>query len=84
MTAGYFGLGPGAENLADAYIAKNFAFKPALAERLRRGVPTTPAEIRTAIQRHVDLGADELIFLSLSEDIRALEALIDVIGSPTA
>jgi alkanesulfonate monooxygenase SsuD/methylene tetrahydromethanopterin reductase-like flavin-dependent oxidoreductase (luciferase family) len=84
VTAGYFGLGPGADSLADSYIAKNFAFKPELAERLRRGVPTTPAGIRAMIQRHEALGADELILLSLSEDIRALEALIEVAGPTPA
>jgi alkanesulfonate monooxygenase SsuD/methylene tetrahydromethanopterin reductase-like flavin-dependent oxidoreductase (luciferase family) len=80
VTAGYFGLGPAAGDLADAYISRNFAFKPALAERLRRGVPTTPAGIRETIRRHEDLGSDELIFLSLSEDITALEALLDVVA----
>jgi len=80
VTAAYYGLGPDADARADRYIGKNFAFKPALAERLRRGVPTTPAAIRALIRRHEDLGADELVLLSLSEDVRALEALIEVVA----
>jgi alkanesulfonate monooxygenase SsuD/methylene tetrahydromethanopterin reductase-like flavin-dependent oxidoreductase (luciferase family) len=80
VTAGYFGLGPDAAALADRYITKNFKFKPELAERLRRGVPTTPAGIRAMIRRHEDLGSNELVLLSLSEDVRALEGLIDVVA----
>jgi alkanesulfonate monooxygenase SsuD/methylene tetrahydromethanopterin reductase-like flavin-dependent oxidoreductase (luciferase family) len=82
VTAHYYGLGPDADDCADRYIATNFAFKPALAERLRRGVPTTPAAVRALIRRHEDLGSDELILMSCREDVAALKALADVVAAP--
>jgi hypothetical protein len=43
-------------------------------------VPTTAAAIRETVRRHEDLGSDELIFLSLSEHVSALEELLDVVA----
>jgi hypothetical protein len=51
-----------------------------LAERLRRGVPTSGPAILGAIARQAELGADEFILLSCQEELATLDALIDVVG----
>ena len=79
VTGAYFALGPAAEQEADRYLHANYGFKPGVAERMRRTVPTTPAAVARKIREQADLGADEFILLSCVEDITALRALTNVL-----
>jgi alkanesulfonate monooxygenase SsuD/methylene tetrahydromethanopterin reductase-like flavin-dependent oxidoreductase (luciferase family) len=80
--ATYFALGPRADAHADAYIAENYAFDRALAERRRRTLPTTPEAVRAAIARQADLGVDELILRPCTPDLEHLDRLEELASAP--
>lgn len=80
--ATYFALGSRADAHADAYIAENYAFDRALAERRRRSLPTTPEAVRAAIARQADLGVDELILRPCTPDLEHLDRLADLVSAP--
>jgi len=79
--ATYFALGPNADAAATAYIAANYAFDGALAERRRRSIPTTAEAVRGAIARQAELGADELILRPCTADLEHLERLAELVSA---
>lgn len=80
----YVALGPDAETQAADYIRSAYAFDPDLAERRLRGIPRTPGDVRDAIERHRDLGMDELVLRPCAPDPTLLDRLADLIGGPAA
>jgi alkanesulfonate monooxygenase SsuD/methylene tetrahydromethanopterin reductase-like flavin-dependent oxidoreductase (luciferase family) len=81
VTGAYFALGPTADADADAYILTQYQFRPDVAARMRRGVPTSPQALRDVIRRQEEIGADEFILMACVEDLRTIEALLEVVGS---
>jgi alkanesulfonate monooxygenase SsuD/methylene tetrahydromethanopterin reductase-like flavin-dependent oxidoreductase (luciferase family) len=74
----YFALGRNADENAASYIRANYAFNPALAERRLRGIPTTPAAVRAAIERQAAMGVDELVLRPCAADFDSLDRLADI------
>lgn len=81
VTGAYFALGPDAEAKADAYIQENYGFKPDLARRIRSNVPTSPQQIRDAVRRLEDLGADEYVLRTTTTDLATLDAITEVVAA---
>lgn len=80
VSGSYFALGPTAEEDARSYIEASYGSNPALAERRRRGIPTTAAAIDEAIERQADMGVDEFILRPCSASLASLERLAELIG----
>lgn len=76
--ASYFALGPSALDHASRYIAANYGYNPALAERRLRGIPTTPEAVEDAIKRQADMGVDEFILRPCADDLDQMERLAEV------
>ena len=76
--ASYFALGPSALDHASRYIAANYGYNPALAERRLRGIPTTREAVEEAIKRQVDMGVDEFILRPCADDLDQMERLAEV------
>lgn len=51
-----------------------------MAERFRRDVPTTPEAIRAIVRRQADLGVDELILMTVVEELPMLDALASAVA----
>jgi alkanesulfonate monooxygenase SsuD/methylene tetrahydromethanopterin reductase-like flavin-dependent oxidoreductase (luciferase family) len=79
VSASYFALGPGAEEAALAHISSWYGFDPALAERRLRGIPTTAAAVRVAIDRQAAMGVHEFILRPCGTDPSALDRLADIV-----
>lgn len=84
VTGSYCALGPNAEDAATSYIDANYSFDRALAERFRRGIPTTPEAVLEAIKRRADMGVDEYILRPCSADMAFLERLEELVASLVA
>jgi len=56
------------------------AIDPELAERRRRGVPTTPEGVRDLRALAMDLGADELVLRPCAAGLDQLERLAALVG----
>ena len=76
--ASYFALGPSAFEHASRYIAANYGYNPALAERRLRGIPTTPEAVEDAIKGQADMGVDEFILRPCADDLDQIERLAEV------
>jgi alkanesulfonate monooxygenase SsuD/methylene tetrahydromethanopterin reductase-like flavin-dependent oxidoreductase (luciferase family) len=76
--ATYFALGPSALDHASRYIAANYGYNPALAERRLRGIPTTREAVEDAIKRQADMGVDEFILRPCADDLDQMERLAEV------
>jgi alkanesulfonate monooxygenase SsuD/methylene tetrahydromethanopterin reductase-like flavin-dependent oxidoreductase (luciferase family) len=76
--ATYFALGPNALDHASRYIAANYGYNPALAERRLRGIPTTREAVEDAIKRQADMGVDEFILRPCADNLDQMERLAEV------
>jgi alkanesulfonate monooxygenase SsuD/methylene tetrahydromethanopterin reductase-like flavin-dependent oxidoreductase (luciferase family) len=79
VSGSYYALGPNAEDAATEYIRANYGFDPQVAERRRRGIPTTRQAVMDAIRRQADMGVDEYILRPCAADMTLLEGLEDVV-----
>jgi len=85
VSGSYYALGPSAEDAATEHIRAWYGSDPQVAERRRRGIPTTPRAVMDAIERQADMGVDEYILRSCAADIEHLERLEDVVaGRPSS
>jgi len=73
-------LVPNADAQAAAYIRTAYAFDPALAERRLRGIPTTPAALRSVLDRQAAMGVDEFILRPCAPDPSLIDRLTDLIA----
>jgi hypothetical protein len=76
--ASYFALGPNALDHASRYIAANYGYNPALAERRLRGIPATREAVETAVKRQADMGVDEFILRPCADDLDQMERLAEI------
>ena len=76
----YYALGPRAGAAADAYIEAYYGYDPALAERRRATLPTTPDAVRATIARVAELGCDELILRPVEADPAMLDDLAELVA----
>ena len=81
VSGGYYALGPDADAAADAYVRANYGFDPKVAEKRRRGLPTTPQAVRDAIARQADMGVDEYILRPCAPDDAHLEHLAELVAA---
>lgn len=80
LGSSYVALGPDADTHAAAYIRTSYAFDPALAERRLRGIPTTPAALRSVLDRQEAMGVDEFVLRPCAPDPSLLDRLADVVA----
>lgn len=78
--AGYYALGPGADDAAGTYIRAMYGHDPELAARRLRAIPTSPAAVREFVAGQAALGADELILRPVAPELDQLERLADLVG----
>lgn len=78
--ASYFALGPNAVDHATQYVQANYGYNPQLAERRLRGIPTTREAVEEAIQRQSEMGVDEFILRTCSEQLDQMERLAEIVG----
>ena len=79
VAGSFYALGPDADAAADRYIGANFGFHHEMVERFRRDVPTSLEAIRETVRRQADLGVDELILMTVVEELPMLDALADAV-----
>lgn len=80
LGSSYVALGPDADAQAATYIRTSYAFDPALAERRLRGIPTTPAALRSILDHQADMGVDEFILRPCAPDPSLIDRLADLIA----
>jgi alkanesulfonate monooxygenase SsuD/methylene tetrahydromethanopterin reductase-like flavin-dependent oxidoreductase (luciferase family) len=71
----YFSLGSAAEELADEYLLKYYAFAPPYAKMVRATTPAGAAALRETIERFDEAGCDELVLSPCGNDISQLYTL---------
>jgi alkanesulfonate monooxygenase SsuD/methylene tetrahydromethanopterin reductase-like flavin-dependent oxidoreductase (luciferase family) len=76
--ASYFAVGPDALDHASRYIAANYGYNPALAERRLRGIPATREAVESAIKRQADMGVDEFILRACADGLDQMERLAEI------
>lgn len=80
LGSSYVALGPDADTQAAAYIRASYAFDPALADRRLRGIPTTPAALRSVLARQAAMGVDEFILRPCAPDPSLIDRLTDLVA----
>lgn len=80
LGSSYVALGPDADAQAATYIRTSYAFDPALAERRLRGIPTTPAALRSVLDHQADMGVDEFILRPCAPDPSLIDRLADLVA----
>jgi alkanesulfonate monooxygenase SsuD/methylene tetrahydromethanopterin reductase-like flavin-dependent oxidoreductase (luciferase family) len=72
----YFALGDSSEADREAYLRSSYAGSPEYdLDAIAKMIPTNDADLRRMIERVETIGADELIFHSLSADIEQIDLL---------
>lgn len=80
LGSSYVALGPDADGQAADYIRSAYAFDPALAERRLRGIPTTPAAVRSVLHRQAEMGVDEFVLRPCAADPSLIDRLADLVA----
>jgi hypothetical protein len=76
----YYALGDGRAEPGADYLRHYYAFTGPFAERIARGLLTTPQAITQFIRGYADAGCDELVLFPTSHDLAQLELLADAVG----
>jgi alkanesulfonate monooxygenase SsuD/methylene tetrahydromethanopterin reductase-like flavin-dependent oxidoreductase (luciferase family) len=73
----YFALGEEAARRGRAHLEQFFSFSPQLAERVARGLVSTPQEVRALLHRYQEAGYDEVFFYPTVPDREQIERLAE-------
>ncbi|MGK5641164.1 LLM class flavin-dependent oxidoreductase [Streptomyces sp. URMC 126] len=79
VSLAYAALGPGARELAQAYLGEYYAFAGPFAQRIASMAVTDRKELVDLAQSHAETGCDELILMPCSADPRHLESLAEAV-----
>jgi alkanesulfonate monooxygenase SsuD/methylene tetrahydromethanopterin reductase-like flavin-dependent oxidoreductase (luciferase family) len=77
MALGYFGLGNGAREQIDAYIADYYGFLGDYVPQMAAGVPDNAAALKERIDAFEAVGCDELILFPTSYDVAQVDRLAE-------
>ena len=77
LAIAYFGLGD--PDRARAGIHSYYAFAGNMADMMAQGVLTTPDAIKDAVNAFADIGADELVFNTGTDELDDVKRLADVV-----
>ncbi|MGH2787949.1 MAG: LLM class flavin-dependent oxidoreductase [Actinomycetota bacterium] len=75
---GYFALGDGAVRGLD-YMRDYYAFTGPFAERIAKGLLTTPQQVVAFVRGYSEAGCDELVLLPAVADVEQLDRLAEVV-----
>jgi alkanesulfonate monooxygenase SsuD/methylene tetrahydromethanopterin reductase-like flavin-dependent oxidoreductase (luciferase family) len=77
---GYFALGDDAAERGRDYMRDYYAFTGPFAERITKGLLTTPQQVVAFVRGYSEAGCDELVLLPAVDDLDQLERLADVMS----
>jgi alkanesulfonate monooxygenase SsuD/methylene tetrahydromethanopterin reductase-like flavin-dependent oxidoreductase (luciferase family) len=77
---GYFALGDDAVDRGRAYMRDYYAFTGPFAERIAKGLLTTPQQVVAFVRGYSEAGCDELVLLPAVDDLDQLDRLADVMS----
>lgn len=77
---GYFSLGPGATDAAQAYLRDYYAFAGPYAERVAAGALTSPEQVAERLAGMREAGCDELILFPCRPEVEQVDLLADACG----
>jgi alkanesulfonate monooxygenase SsuD/methylene tetrahydromethanopterin reductase-like flavin-dependent oxidoreductase (luciferase family) len=77
---GYFALGEDAAERGREYMRDYYAFTGPFAERIAKGLLTTPQQVVAFVRGYSEAGCDELVLLPAVDDLEQLDRLADVMS----
>lgn len=77
---GYFALGEEAAERGRDYMRDYYAFTGPFAERIAKGLLTTPQQVVAFVRGYSEAGCDELVLLPAVDDLEQLDRLAEVMS----